>query len=59
MRVQGLGHWVSSFLAIVLTGKARNVVLVITNCIFGAMIDYGKFEKCKPVPYCYCNNINS
>ena len=51
MRVQRLGRWVSSFLAImiVLTGKAKNV-LVIANCMFGA-IDYDKFEKYKPVPY--------
>ena len=45
-RVQRLGRWVSSFLAIVLTGKAR-VVLAITDCIFGAIWQIR--EICKPV----------
>ena len=40
MRVEVLGRWVSSFLAVVLTGKARNVLVllhVVTDCIFGAI----------------------
>ena len=42
MRVQRLGRRVSSILAIVLTGKARNVLVllywyVVTDCIFAAI----------------------
>ena len=42
IRVQRLGRCVSSFLAIALTGKARDVFVIITKCIFGAI---WQFEK--------------